>query len=243
MTETEWLSCTDPEAMLEFLSKASERKLRLFACACCRRLWHYPLEAMDEPGSSWIASIREAVPLGERYADGRAKPRELKAIQSLDGSGVEILYAFLACCGTVEELLEVSGNAIWAVGEYAFASANDQQAPAPDAVAAAAMEVERAAQAGLLHDVFSNPFRPSTIDPAWFARNDGAVSKLAQGAYNERSLPEGTLDRACLVVLADALEDAGCADPGLLGHLRGPGVHVRGCWAVDLALGGAGPRR
>jgi hypothetical protein len=45
------------------------------------------------------------------------------------------------------------------------------------------------------------------------------------------------LDTVRLAVLADALEEAGCADPDLLGHLRGPGPHVRGCWAVDLLLG------
>jgi hypothetical protein len=44
-------------------------------------------------------------------------------------------------------------------------------------------------------------------------------------------------DPACLARLADALEDAGCTDPELLGHLRSPGPHVRGCWAVDLVLG------
>jgi len=41
MTESEWLAATDPKPMLEFLAaKASERKLRLFACACCRLIWH-----------------------------------------------------------------------------------------------------------------------------------------------------------------------------------------------------------
>ena len=60
---------------------------------------------------------------------------------------------------------------------------------------------------------------------------------LAQAAYDERELPAGTLDTARLGVLADALEESGCDQADLLAHLRGPGPHVRGCWAVDLLLG------
>ena len=59
---------------------------------------------------------------------------------------------------------------------------------------------------------------------------------LAQAAYDERELPAGTLDTTRLAVLADALEEAGCVQADILGHLRGPGPHVRGCWAVDLLL-------
>ena len=40
-----------------------------------------------------------------------------------------------------------------------------------------------------------------------------------------------------LPILADALEDAGCADAAILAHCRGPGEHVRGCWVVDLLTG------
>lgn len=47
---------------------------------------------------------------------------------------------------------------------------------------------------------------------------------------------DGALDPTNLSVLADALEDAGCDCGELLGHLRSPGPHVRGCWAVDLLL-------
>jgi hypothetical protein len=47
----------------------------------------------------------------------------------------------------------------------------------------------------------------------------------------------GHLDAARLAVLADMLEEAGCPDPPLLGHLRGPGPHVRGCFALDAILG------
>jgi hypothetical protein len=30
---------------------------------------------------------------------------------------------------------------------------------------------------------------------------------------------------------------AGCDDPDILAHCRGPGPYVRGCWVVDLLLG------
>ena len=50
-------------------------------------------------------------------------------------------------------------------------------------------------------------------------------------------MPAGTLDNTRLAVLADALEEAGCTEADILGHLRGPGPHVRGCWVVDLILG------
>ena len=86
--------------------------------------------------------------------------------------------------------------------------------------------------AGALRCVVGNPFRPITLDPAW---RTPAVASLAQAAYDERLMPSGELDTARLAVLADALEDAGCAD-ALLSHLRSPGPHVRGCWALDLIL-------
>ena len=50
-------------------------------------------------------------------------------------------------------------------------------------------------------------------------------------------MPAGTLDPHRLAVLADALEEAGCTDPDILGHLRDPGPHYRGCHVLDLILG------
>jgi hypothetical protein len=66
-----------------------------------------------------------------------------------------------------------------------------------------------------------------TFDSAWLTPN---VVKLAGESYDEQ-----TFDR--LPTLADALEEAGCTNPELLAHCRGPGPHVRGCWVVDLLLG------
>jgi hypothetical protein len=89
----------------------------------------------------------------------------------------------------------------------------------------------RQSQAALLRCIFGIPFRPlPRLNSAWLAWEGGTVPKLAAALYDERAF-----DR--LAVLADALEEAGCTDQSILDHLRGPGPHVRGCWAVDLVLG------
>jgi hypothetical protein len=86
-------------------------------------------------------------------------------------------------------------------------------------------------QADLLRCLFSNPFRPApSVNPAWLKWHNSAVVKLAQGIYADQSF-----DR--LPILADALEEAGCDDPDMLDHLRGPTPHARGCWVVDALLG------
>ena len=88
----------------------------------------------------------------------------------------------------------------------------------------------RQAACDLIRCVTANPFRTApAVDSAWFTWNGGTMQRLAQGIYDLR-----VFDR--LPLLADALEDAGCTDADLLGHLRGPGPHVRGCWALDLIL-------
>jgi hypothetical protein len=86
----------------------------------------------------------------------------------------------------------------------------------------------------VIWDVFGNPFRPITLDPRW---RTPTVTSLAQAAYDERRLPLGDIDAARLAVLPDAVEEADCAASELLAHLRSPGLHGRGCWALDLILG------
>jgi hypothetical protein len=98
------------------------------------------------------------------------------------------------------------------------------------------VEIWRAA-ADLLRCVLGNPFRPVDVVPAWTAWNGRVVERMAQEIYEERELPPGTLDRTRLAVLTDALEEAGCVDESILGHLRGPTEHVRGCFVVDSILG------
>jgi Imm-5 like putative immunity protein len=76
MTESEWNSCQDPQTMLDFLrttGRASERKLRLFACTCARRVWHL----LEDERS------RRAVAVAESYAAGETTLDEVKAAGEL----------------------------------------------------------------------------------------------------------------------------------------------------------------
>ena len=96
-------------------------------------------------------------------------------------------------------------------------------------VSEAGREPHRKSIADYLRDIVGNPIQPVAFDPSWRTE---AVVALARGMYEAR-------DFAAMPVLADALEDAGCAQPDILAHCRGPGPHVRGCWVVDLVLGKA----
>jgi hypothetical protein len=84
----------------------------------------------------------------------------------------------------------------------------------------------------LLRCIVGDPFRPlPPIPPAVLAWDDGIAAKIAARIYDERDFSPVRMG-----VLADALEEAGCTLAELLGHLRGPGLHGRGCFALDAIL-------
>jgi hypothetical protein len=233
VTETEWMACNEPDKMLALLrGKASDRKLRLFACSCVRRSW----QLLTDSG-------RQAIATAEAYADGMTDTETLKAASCAAHKPVdeEIEAANISGHG-------VSLNSPLSAADAAFEASNSMDsditrhlvplhAARAAQVALGGVGGECAAQAVLLRDLLGNPFRPITISLAILAWNDGLVVRLAQAAYEERHLPEGTLDTGRLAVLADALEEAGLMDADILGHLRSSEPHMRGCWAVDLCMG------
>jgi hypothetical protein len=253
MTESEWLDAIDHGPMLEALqaaARASQRKVRLWSVACVRRVW--PL--LTDPRS------RQAVEVAERYADGLARGSELRDSRvAADDAAQAVEAAFHARTGrhdyTAGQAAAVAAHdtasyavfdprgesAVYATGHaaYAFAASCAAAGEAAEAHRNKAMAAEEAVQAVLLRDLFGPLlFREVRVDLSWLAWNGGTVRRLAAAAYEERALPEGTLDAGRLGVLADALEDSGCHDREVLGHLREQGaVHVRGCWVVDLVLG------
>jgi hypothetical protein len=199
--------------------RASERQVRLLLCACARAIWS---KLPDERS-------RKAVEVGERFADEPgdentrvATYRDAAVALSesrADDGGRYRPPVPLVRADAAEIALESVDRWVGVASAVAFA---DQVMP-PWSVAQ------------LLREIF-NPFRPVEVDPAWLAWHGGAAVKLAAAVYEERQLPSGHLDAARLAVLADMLEEAGCTEPELLGHLRSPGPHVRGCWPLDLLL-------
>jgi hypothetical protein len=199
--------------MLEFLhGRASDRKLRLFACACCRAA------PDDRIGDAEVRAIETS----ERYADGLATREQLraarKAVFSRLGRYVCHLQPWHAVWLVAGVLLNLTAAPLlpsideedWFDGYFqVLRQASSWHCP-------------------LLHDLFGPlPFRQVPFDPAWRTPD---VRRVAEAIYEERAF-----DR--LPILADALEEAGCDHAEILGHCRGPGDHVRGCWVVDLALG------
>jgi hypothetical protein len=236
VTEQEWLACTEPRLMLEFLiGKASDRKLRLFAVTCCRRVWRL----FREPRS------QQAVETAERFADGCVSNEErhlarraAEVVIAEIGEKAVVLTSKEFDFATVPERTAATilvDDANWAARQSLYIASDMWMFPSQDSEALA--EGERSAELRLVREIFGNPFRPAILDPAVLTWNGGLVVRLAQSAYDERHLPAGTLDGGRLAVLADALEEAGCTNADILGHFRGPGPHVRGCWPVDLVLG------
>jgi hypothetical protein len=219
VTESDWATSTGPQAMLSFLrdrGPVSERKLRLFAVACCHRMTR---RLTGKAG-------RRALLTAERYADGLLPATRLY--------GAWFAARRTATVAQVRGLWEPLRTAKWAVSEVCEADV----ALALRAVARVAgaevsgndparMSDTLSSQVVLLRDIFGDPFRPLPFHSEW--RSEVVVA-VGRGIYRERAwkrLPE----------LADALENAGCADGTVLNHCRGAGPHRRGCWVVDMVLG------
>jgi hypothetical protein len=234
MDETQWLGCTDhPYPMLQYLDdRASDRKLTLFSVACLRRIW----DLLTDHRS------RELVDAAERMADDMRSEETRRTFDATwdafwrayeddelqDGSGEAVEDVARRGAGAAMSVARHTAEAVGRAAAAAIASTTPGEWPEGRTIAWEAAEaVERRVQATLLHDIIGNPFRPPAFDPAW---RTPRVVTLAHVVYDQRNferMPE----------LAQALEEAGCADTAILEHCRRPGSHTRGCWVLDGLLG------
>lgn len=233
MTEQQWLKSVEPSEMLDFLDgQATDRKLRLFQVACCRRIWDLLPKKI----------FRDAVLIAEKYADGEVSNKErqeartriagyrpngdqAKKVRDLAArsAGYAAYYAIEKRVAKNLRLIRASG--VSAVLAHAARKAAKPHERDPWTKV---HNAEERITAHLIRCIFGNPFRPATIDPTW--KTDTVLS-LAKHMYESREF-------SAMPILADALQDAGCDNEDILKHCRdGKQKHVRGCWVVDLILG------
>jgi hypothetical protein len=247
MNTAEWLTSTDPAAMLEWAANrerfqsvsqqtglwgmwppASDRKLRLFAVACCRQVEDgVPCpECQDGEtiarktcrnchGTGTVGGLadprsRRAVETAERYADREATEQELQEAHGQVGPHTT---------GLTIGWLATHRNINSAVRERDWTF------------------IPPTIRAALLRCIVGSPWRPEQfrwiddiqtkrkelyqlVEPNhwdrvdWLHWNGGTVVKLAQAIYEERRWED-------LPILADALEEAGCDNVNVLNHCRG----------------------
>jgi hypothetical protein len=229
MTEAEWLASEDPVAMLQFLfTGVHDRRLRLFACACCRRVWHLMQSEQCQP----------AVEFAERFADGFGTDEE-RSSRRRDAHQATQARGTTPAPTEPRWLRRAASAAYYSVAGDAAKAALGSRELAVEALIwregghnacdwRAIVDREHREQSSLIRDIFGNPFRPVSLNTAWLTSD---VVALARGIYDERAF-----DR--MPILADALQDAGCENDDILNHCRDEKqTHVRGCWVVDLLLG------
>ncbi|WP_406697444.1 hypothetical protein V5E97_01170 [Singulisphaera sp. Ch08] len=227
MNESEWISGTHPWNMLRFLEpRANQRKLQLFAVACCRRA--SPLS--NDPRHQELVEAAEQFAEGLLTADAFEQIRD--TVAELPETNPENAPWGPSCYMTAATLhARGDGSAKFAASFAArgLASlAGEEDSPEWLAV----LTAEETAQCDRLRDIFGSPFRPFRFPPAWLANEGRPARELAREI--EAKIRHEQED---LAALADLLERAGCDDRSVINHCRTPGTHVRGCWVLDALLG------
>jgi hypothetical protein len=223
MTESEWLASTDVREMTKHLHAVNAdstpgalRKECLFGVASCERVRHLLAGEPSRDALDALAGHAEdpfAVTVEEEE-----RVCELAWAGHADTPRDERDPTRVAAWGVINVSQGLHWLAAVRAAEAMALAAGEPGDPPPQRTAVFAT---------LFRCIFGNPFRPVAAARSWLTPT---VVSLAEAIYADRAF-----DR--LPVLADALEEAGCGDDEILNHCRGGGVHVRGCWVVDLVLG------
>lgn len=222
MIEAEWLECNSVHLMLSWLNgRVSERKLRLFAAACCRRIWDL---IPNDPG-------RKSVEYAELVADGAgdsARARQLSsyaeyaAFHAIDQPKLyqdnALRSALLAAGNTLSDYLRSPQDCGAAVANKVVAGMSSSESAWESIFAREAKH-----QACLLREIIGNPFcsydMPKNLSPT--------VVQIASTHYDHGN---------CAFALRDSLLDIGSIE--FAEHFTTKDDwHPKGCWVIDVILG------
>jgi hypothetical protein len=203
------LRANEPRAW-EFLLDAppiSDRKLRLYACACCRSVWN------------WLGMLEQrAVDVAERFADSRADDEERLSLADeawygwshIYSRSVHTILVLLSDPLTVRECFDLCRTVLAVRGPTARE------------------DVLRT----LHEEIFGPPVRrPSEMEPDILSWHGGVAAELAafidtEGRYDALPVLADALEEAGCT---DEEMFDHCRQRGR--------AHVRGCWVIDRVLG------
>jgi hypothetical protein len=171
MTEAEWDLGRDLAKMVRSVDPcAFDRKLRLFAVACCHRV----SAQIRDPDALCLLDLIE------KQAD------QVVDLGSLRSVWVKVPF-YPPAEGAVKQAAALDCASWQASTDCYLRAARDAEEATTYAIEGEGKEVamerfkqrgrERSVQVGILRDIFGNPFRPVTIDPSWLTSN--VVSILA----------------------------------------------------------------
>jgi hypothetical protein len=160
MDATTWEQAANALEMLSAIqARASGRKLRLFALACCRR----------RDGLVAAGPCREALAVVERLTEEAVSARQIQLLR--DNLG-QVGWESRGLAAALELLLD---DATAFDGAYRIATHLSTGRSA------------LRAHPALLREVMGNPFRAVAVDPAWLAWEGGLVRGMAQVAHDGRA--------------------------------------------------------
>lgn len=263
MNEREWLTGKDPYSMFRwdlsskvtgsvpfppgYLSKISERKFRLFACAISRLL-------QPHPGREPVVKACEQIADGEKSRFGSGYKGLVSARES-----IQAVWGWIWSCTAKNPWVAVGDAFIQMRGNAGSFYRQEEVADLFRCLVSYPSKHRELCYHNSHVGGWENNWPNCSICSAILAWEHGKIPRLAQSIYKNR-------DFAGLPALHDALLEAGCpeefpciscSDPTnlwpkeicvnckgtekvpnpVLEHLKHPGPHAKGCWPIDLILG------
>ena len=263
MTEAEWLASEDPQAMLERHHRAPDRKLRLFACACCRLAWdcvplgyHRRLVDVCEQfvdggvGAGIIDLVRRRAQSEQPPRDGIAQAPDaaLATVHPIAWVAARDALRTITTATCKRAVITASVNkpdlsspvSVAAVQAWqedwtrSEAWSTSGKVPWNDRHREAAQAAEQIAHL-TARRLFASALRCVFFSTFRLVELDPTFRTVTVVAIARQMY--ASRDFSAMPILADALQEEGCDSDDVLSHCRGPGPHARGCWVVDRVLG------
>jgi hypothetical protein len=207
MTREKWHTCSSPRPLLDLISGRASDRKLQLFACACLR---HVLSMFNDQN---YMSLNNFVEFVDQFADGLA---------TLDDLHTQAWYQ-----PNIWNIAVLTGdNSLNCASLTARCVAGLSVSKGNPGYGISKIGIE-AVQTHLLRDIFGDPFQPLKLNSLWLTSD---VIDVAKSICETKAFSQ-------MLKLSDALLDAGCNEPAIIHHCQSEGLHVRGCWVVDLLLG------